>query len=201
MLATAYTLSDQLPGDLDVDATAERIPDSYVVKGMFFSRHVERLGPAFGDVMRGLKRPPAGGRYVGFRDYPQADYFRLSSSVALRAFARLPLREALRRLARDDFAVFASSTFGRVVLAVARDAHRALLTLPSVYSKMAPGDWTITGEELDDRCVRLEFGPQYGSWEYQLGQLEGLVLHYDARPEITISELEENVLRFDVRHH
>jgi uncharacterized protein (TIGR02265 family) len=194
------TSEEPLAGSLDPEALARGIPRSYVVKGMFFSRLAGELGLAFEALLPRLEAPPRLGRYVPFNDYPQSDYLRLSAACAAKAFPGMPLREALRRLGRADYGVFATSTFGRVILSVVGDARSALLKTPFIYAKMAPGDWTITGEGLDDRTVRLEFAPAHGTWEYQLGQLEGVVLNYGHSPITTIEELPERRLRFDIRH-
>lgn len=198
MSTVTITTTQPLSGDLDADAIARRIPRANVVKGMFFSRHVAQLGADFAKVAPALESPPRLGRYVPFSDYPQSDYVRVSTAVALRVYPRLGLREAMRRLGRDDFSVFGESTIGKVILAVVGDAKTALLKTPTIYMKMAPGDWTVTGEELDG-AVRIEFFPAYGAWEYQLGQLEGVVLKYGVSPTTTVSELPESRLRFDVR--
>jgi uncharacterized protein (TIGR02265 family) len=125
---------------------------------------------------------------------------RLSVMLARKLHPRQSVREASRRVARKDFDVFAASTFGKVVLAVIGDARGALLKTPFVYGKMTAGDQVVTGFELDPRTVRIEFRPHYGSWEYVLGQLEGIAGHYGRPPVITVSELPERTLRFDIEH-
>ena len=200
--ASAQTLSPDLTltGSYDVESRARNIPASYIVKGMFFSRLRSKLGDRWSEVELTLERPPRLGHFMPFTDYLQSDYMRICGAAAAASYPNLPLREGLRRLARDDFAVFAASTFGKVVLAAVGDVHRALLTTASIYGKMAPGDWTIRGEELDARTVRVEFLPDPGSWEYKLGQLEGVVMHFGARPLVTVSEPARGSVRFDVVH-
>lgn len=191
---------EPLKGDVDVEAQARDIPPSFVVKGMFFTRLRDKLGDRWAAFEKSLEHPPRLGIFMPFNDYPQADYLRLCGAAAAAAYPNLPLREGLRRLARDDFRVFASSTFGKVVLASVGDVHRALLTVPTVYAKMASGDWQIRGEELGDKAVCVEFSPHYGSWEYKLGQFEGLVMHYRATSRTTISEQAAMALRFEITH-
>jgi len=196
------TMTQKLSGDLDAEAIARRIPRANVVKGMFFSRHVTELGAGFANVATRLDAPPRLGRYVPFSDYPQSDYMRVSTAVALKIYPRLGLREAMRRLGRDDFSVFGESTVGKVILAVVGDAKTALLKTPGIYMKMAPGDWTVTGQELDDGAVCIEFFPAYGAWEYQLEQLEGVVMKYGASSTTTVIESQESrgtPLGFEIR--
>lgn len=197
-----YTIriGEPLVGHFDVEAEAREMPASFILKGMFFTRVVELLGDDWHEVQKRLQAPPRGGRYLAFKDYPQADYTRISGAVAGKLYPEVGLREAVRRLSRDDFDVFGSSTFGRVLLAMVGDARSALHKTPAAYTKMAPGDWKITATDLDARTVRFDWEGLYGSWVYQVGQLEGIVLHYGEEPSITVVELGPHRVRMDVRH-
>lgn len=188
----------ELTGTLDIDSIALSIPRNYVVKGMFFSALTSRLGPAFHGLVPKLDAPPRLGRYVPFSDYPQSDYLRVSALVAERAYPGVSIREALRRLGRRDYGVFADSTFGRVILSVVGDAGTALHKVPSIYMKVAPGDWLVTSEQLAERTVRIDFAPAYGSWEIQLGQIEGVVMNFHETPSTVVMQLPERKLRFEV---
>jgi uncharacterized protein (TIGR02265 family) len=192
--------SDVLIGDYDIEQTARSIPDGrgLVVKGMFFHRHVELLAEDWTRVSATLVDPPRGGRYLAFRDYHTADYNRVSGHAARKRFPAVGSREALRRLARDDFDVFAGSTLGRVVLSVISDARGALHKAPFVYEKLSPGDWRLVVTEVDSRTLSMEYVPYYGRWEYALGQIEGVVLHYRSSSRIRVYELTEQRVRFDV---
>jgi uncharacterized protein (TIGR02265 family) len=194
-------LTRPMTGDFDWEERAREIPASYVVKGMFFHRLVERAGSDWNDIQGKLERPPRGGRYVSFSNYPQSDYERLTALVAKKLYRQVGLCEAVRRLAREDFDVLASSTLGRVILSVVGDAHAALLKVPYVYSKVAPGDWVVTAKELDADSVRIEFVPNFGSWEYQVGQLEGIVLAFGKSPSVRVALLPERHLRIDITHN
>jgi uncharacterized protein (TIGR02265 family) len=192
--------TDVLQGDLDPATRATVVPPSYQVKGMFFSRLKGKVGDAWDEIARNLEYPPRFGHYVPFRDYPQSDYLRLSIMVAERAYPGVSLREGMRRVARDDFDVFAGSTFGRVVLAAVGDVHRALLTMAEVYKKMASGDWDVRASDLGPDVVVLEWVPSYGCWEYQLGQIEGLIRYYGADYEVRFSMPVPHHFRFEVHH-
>ena len=200
MTVESVRIGEPLSGDYDAETCAREIPESFVLKGMFFSRLAERAEAWWPEIEGSLQRPPRRGRYVAFSNYPQADYERLSAFVAKKLHPKWGLREAVRRLARDDFDVFAASTFGRVVLAMVGDARSALHKVPYVYEKVAPGHQSIRAEDVDGATVRLEFAPNYGSWEYQVGQLEGIVLAFGGRPAIRVELLPERVVRFDVRY-
>jgi len=197
---TTLTPAQYLTGTLDAEAIARGIPSSYQVKGMFFARLVDQLGAdGFARVEPELASPPRFGRFVPFSDYPQADYVRISTATAQKLYPNVSLREGMRRLGRDDFNVLATSTIGKITLAAVGDARSVLLKAPFIYEKLSPG-WRVTGEALDDSTVRIEFTPVYGTWEYTLGQLEGVVLNFGGTPTTTVSELPLKKLQFDVRH-
>jgi uncharacterized protein (TIGR02265 family) len=191
----------RLPGDIDVEAQVALISPEFQVKGMFLSPLVQGL-PAdmWDELCPRLQSPPRGGRYTAFRDYPQADYMRISTTLARHRFPEVGLREAMRRLARQDFDVFSASTFGKVLLAVVRDARGALLKVPLVYDKVAPGGYTVRGGELDDGTVRIEFENYPHDWAYMVGQLEGVVLHYGTDPVTVVREPTPGHVQFDVQY-
>jgi uncharacterized protein (TIGR02265 family) len=189
-----------LHGSYDVEAELRRVPDDYRVKGMFFDRLMLVLAGDFEQLRPRLLEPPERARYVSFRDYPGADFVRLVAAAGRKAHPRVALREAIRRLALDDFKVFASSVVGKVTLAVASDPRAILRKVPFVYRSLAPGCWDITAEDLDPRTVRLDFRPFIGRWEYAVGQFESALLHYRPRSVIHVSELERGHVRFDVEH-
>lgn len=176
------------------------MPASHVVKGMFFRPLVKELGPAGWEALvPSLRWPPRSGRYVAFKDYPQHDHLLVLGALARERYPRVSLREALRRLAREDVRTFAESTFGGVMLSLVRDARGALHKIPMVYERVARGDWTISTSDGADGTVSLEFERYYGDWSYTLGQLEGVVIHYGGAPQTTVHELGDRRVRFDVR--
>jgi hypothetical protein len=69
-----------------------------------------------------------------------------------------------------------------------------------MYMKVASANWTITGEEIDKGAVRITFAPVLGPWEFQLGQLEGVVLAFGKTPLVRVEELPKGAVRFEVRH-
>lgn len=200
MTRTTVTPADPLVGSLDLEAVIRVIPEGFHAKGMFFARIANQLGGGFEALLPKLAAPPKLGRYVPFSDYPQGDYMRICAAVAQKLYPSVGLREGFRRISRDDFGVFASSTLGKIFLAAVGDVRSALLKVPSIYQKMAPGSWTVRGEELDASTIRLEFGPHPGAWEFQLGQLEGVVLNYGGTPLTTIVTLPDRKIQFDIRY-
>jgi uncharacterized protein (TIGR02265 family) len=198
VIVESLTPGRMLEGTFDEDEIAKSIPERNQVKGMFFGRFVEALAGDWRSVERRLFQPPRDGRYVLFSDYPQHDYFRLYCATSRKLFPALGISEAIRRLGRQDFQVFAATTLGRVLLSMVSDARGALHKLPLVYSKVIRANWTVHTRDMDARTVRVEMDPHYGRWEYQAGQFEGIVLAMGEEPTISIHELSVRGLRFDV---
>jgi uncharacterized protein (TIGR02265 family) len=199
MFDTKLTPDSPFEGGLDLEAAIATIPITYLVKGMFCSRFTELLGADFQSVAPKLIAAPRAGRYVAFKDYPQADYTRLAAAAALKCFPRLGLREALRCVARDDLATFAASMIGKVVLGLAGDARTTLLRSPDAYSRVAPGAG-VESMDLDARTVRVVFTGFRGMPEYTIGQFEGVVMSFGGRPTTVLRDLGSDRLAFDVTH-
>lgn len=176
-----------LSGEFDVEETVRAMPSDHCVKGMFFARLSQQLGDGWRDIHSTLERPPKHGRYVPFTDYPQRDYVRLYAAAARKRFPALPLRESIRRLARNDIDVFADSMVGGVMLAMVGDARSALAKLPLAYAATLRSSMKLRVEQLDDG-VRITFDPHFGRWEYQLGQIEGVIAAFGTRSRIATSE-------------
>lgn len=199
MFDTALRPETTLSGALDIEALISRTPRSYTVKGMFCTRFADMLGDTYQRIEPKLAAPPRGGRFVAFKDYPQADYTRIVAAAAAKRFPELGLCEAMRRIARDDIATFSSSMFGRIVLTVIGDARTSLLRVPDAYHRIAPGP-TVRAEDLDAHVTRITFDGYCGSVEYVLGQLEGIVLSYGRTPVVTVHKSGAGALHFDVVH-
>lgn len=198
---TAFTVepTERLEGPIDVDAIAASIPPDYTVKGMFCSRFFDSLGSDWKALLPKLKAPPRLGRYLPFQNYPQGDYAVLCAAVAAKRFPRVSMREGVRRLAREDLAVFAESMIGKVVLALAGDARTTLLRVPEAYARVTSGS-TLAAMELDAGTVRIEFRGYHGMSDYTLGQMEGVVLHYGGAPRTTVTWVSGDQVTYDVRH-
>jgi uncharacterized protein (TIGR02265 family) len=163
---------------VDAEARFARFPRHYTLKGMFFTR-VIGLGARFFDAVRPkLIDPPRAGRYVAFADYPQVDYSRIAHAVATGLTPTLPVPEAMRQLARRDLSTFATSSIGRVSLAMLRDAEAAVLKLPDLYAAVLHGG-IVTGRSLGKNEIEFTFSDYYGWVDcYPVGTIEGLVDRY-----------------------
>lgn len=199
MIDVVIRPTDVLDHTIDLQARIDEVPREWEVSGMFFSRLVTAVGPGWRERLTGLERPPRTGRYIPFKAYPQRDYSRFIAAAAERKYRDLPVPEAIRRIARADFDVFAKSTFGKVVLAAVGDARAALHKAPMVYAKVAPGFERFTTADLNDDVVRIDFQPQLGFWEYQVGQWEGIVSHWYPHVEIAARQLEDRLVQYDVK--
>lgn len=167
-------------GGYELEATLAQIPGAQQVKGMFFSRHIERLGAEWARVEAQLVGPPRFGRYVPFIDYPLIDYSRVAHESAAIAHPGLPGQEAMRRTARDDQSEFAQSTLGAVMLSVVSNARSMLLKYPTAYERCVRGQ-TLSATELGANQIRFDFTGMHGICTYTVGQIEGMVLTYQDR--------------------
>lgn len=163
----------------------QEIPRSYTVKGMFCADLAEALGAAFPPLLEKLEQPPRGGRYLTFTDYPQRDHLLLTFALCDKRFPGVDNRQAQRLLARHDVHTLGRSTVGRIMLALAGDATAALMHIPEVYRRVTHGQ-RVEASVGEGGEVRLDFIENYGGWEYNLGQVEGIVAHYRRRPTIDV---------------
>ena len=187
-LVTEHT--EPFTGRIDLDAFLERYPPHDTIKGMFFGRLVETLG-GVAAFERQLRSPPKLGRYVPFVDYPLRDYMFLTNRAVEKRYGALGPREGLRRLARDDLAIFGESVVGRIMLEVAGNAHATLMATPRAYAVVSTGLLSVTSESLGVDRVRLVFRHAYGAWEYTVGQVEGMCAYFGAKARCTVTPATE----------
>ncbi len=186
-----------LAGDIDTSTALSVFPREHTLKGMFFSRFVKELGAEWPRIERRLIAPPRLGTYLPFADYPLVDHADIALVVARKRAPGLPHREALRRLARQDIGTFLDSTIGRVTAAVVSSPRAALLALPDAYKRVVTGP-TLRASALADDRIRLSFVSAFGLWEYQIGQIEGIVRHYGGQPRTRCSLEADGVRAYDV---
>lgn len=168
-----------LAGGYDLAQVLRTMPDGQLVKGLFFGRHVARLGREWPRVQATLEAPPRLGRYLPFSDYPVRDYSRVVHEVSLVSYPGAARYESLRQTARDDQGEFSSSTLGAVMRAMVHDAHGMLMAYPNGYSRCVIGQ-SCRAESLPGRGVRLVYAGVFGIGAYTVGQVEGMVLaHQD----------------------
>jgi uncharacterized protein (TIGR02265 family) len=187
-----------LTGEVDRDAMRQEIPSSYTVKGMFCADLAVALGSAFPPLLAKLEQPPRGGRYLTFTDYPQRDHLVLTFALCDKRFPGLCTRQAQRLLARQDVHTLGHSTVGRIMLALAGDATAALLRVPEVFRRVTKGQ-QVEATVLEDGAVRIAFVENYGGWEYNLGQVEGIVAHYGRRATVEVELPRPGYQTFVVR--
>ena len=191
------TPSQTLGENVSVHELFKDFPRTHTVKGMFLARMVTELGSAWDTVEGDLIAPPRWGKYLPFADYPMIDQGILSFAAAARRHPRLPLGEAVRRLARDDIQVFLQSTVGRITASVVDGARSALLAVPLGYKHTVKGCW-YEAEATGERSVRLVLHDLGGAWGYQLGQLEGIVMNWGGTPRTTCAQLDARRRSFTI---
>lgn len=200
-----YHLTPDEPLRLDMEEAeaVRRTPPSYRVKGMFISPLVRMLGDEWAHAVKELGNPPRMGRYLPFNDYPQRDLLKLIYRLGRRDHPGVGAFEMFRRFAQRDFATFADSTLGRVVLTTIAEPVSALLKFPDVYAKVAPGPWKLSAEQLGPRRVAIQIENHPGVWGAQVGQFEAIVSSFNGRAEfeIQVEDTAEDLstVRFEVR--
>lgn len=159
-------------------------PKDHAIKGMYFSRLVARLSAAELEAAN-LWALPRDARYLPFKSYPQHDYSRISYLAAIKRHPRLSTREAMRRIARQDFEQLAASRVGKITLAFVGSCEEALMRLPDLYRLSVTGPTFVS--ERRSEAVRLTFADYHG-WldSYTLGTLEGIVQHYGHSPRLSV---------------
>lgn len=189
---------DPVPDERIMDDYLDRLdPARFRVRGMFFTSLVKRLGADYASIVPFLAEPPPG-KYVPFRSYPQHDHLLLLAVLAQREYGAHSHAEGMRRLAREDFHTFVSSTLGKVLMAMAGDPRAALAKLPAIYENVAPKSQRVRYELLPDGRVQLDFAPVPGVYSYQLGQIEEIVGNWDHPTSIEIWLGAEDRVRFVV---
>ena len=181
-----------LEGDLDEEQNIEALPEWYSVKGMFLTPFAEALGSdGWAEVEPKLVMPPKRGKYIAFKDYPQRDHFRLAAALARRQHPGASLREAMRRVSRSDFEIFGKSVIGRVMMTIAGSAQSTLGALPEAYRRVVKGQKIVT-TPLTETRVRVDVHDDPAGWEYNLGQVEGIVLHFEPRCTTTVEVVSDS---------
>jgi len=187
-----FDSQDSLDFGVDAEQRFGHFPKGFTLKGMFFARLLTLSERVFPEVRSKLVEPPRGDRYLPFHDYPQVDYSRLAYAVAMRLHRGSSAPEAMRLVARQDFATFAASAVGRVSLALMGNAERAILKLPSAYAAVMKGG-TVTASSTGKDEFEVVFRDFYGWVDcYPMGTLEGLVKHFGRSCSI-VAELESGI--------
>ncbi len=187
-----FDSQDSLDFGIDAEQRFGHFPKGFTLKGMFFARLLTLNERVFPEVRSTLVEPPRGDRYLPFHDYPQVDYSRLAYAVAMRLHRGTSAPEAMRLVARQDFATFAASAVGRVSLALMGNAERAILKLPSAYAAVMKGG-TVAASSTGKDEFEVVFRDFYGWVDcYPMGTLEGLVKHFGRSCSI-VAELESGI--------
>ncbi len=200
LLAGSPFTTDKLLRATDAwDDVVESIGVGHRIRGMFISPVVGLLDDnARAAVLRTLGEPPRGGVFVPFLSYARRDYLRIVLAAARASVDDVALAERIRRIARNDFATFSASVFGKTIRAAVPTARAALLKTPQVYAVVAPADDGVVVGGPVDGGVELVFRRYPILWPYHLGQLEGMVKSYNEACAIDV-DVEEDVVVYRVR--
>lgn len=161
-----------LSHDLDMEERIAGATPADTIKGMFF-------GPI--DRMVGSE-----GKRLPFRDYPLADYFRAVHRAAVARYPDVPISEAVRRVAGNDFEEFAESRVGRVSLALTGDVRSTLERAGRLYDLVLAGTTKVRSWR-DGDVLRLSYRDYPGPVEvYPIGTIEGTCRHFGVEWEIDV---------------
>jgi uncharacterized protein (TIGR02265 family) len=136
-----------------------------------------------------LHAPPTGLRYQAFFDYPVADYFRIVHATAVTLYPHVAISEAFRRVAGKDFAQFADSKIGRVMLSFTGNAVSSMEKASVMYGAVLKGSASVQAERVPEG-VQMRYRGYPGPVEaYPLGTIESTCRHYGVDYEIDIDIL------------
>jgi uncharacterized protein (TIGR02265 family) len=176
-----------LNGDVQLEALLRETPAYFSVKGLFIASLGSELPPdRWESVLETLEAPPSNRRHAALTNYPVRDLQRVIHALAESLYADLGTREGFRQAGRRVFSTFASSTFGRAIVATVGDAMSAILKYPSTYHLAAQGG-LASAKQLGPRTVRVRWDDYAGSSEYALGLLEGVALAYGHEPHARVT--------------
>lgn len=201
MLPGSLTITTRstLSHEVDVEARIAACPADHAVKGMFFTRLVDmamKAGVRPEDMP--LTKPVAEGRYVAFLDYPLKDYVRWTAAAGKKLHGRVPMSEALRRVAQADFGQFLASGVGKVMVEFMSDARSVMIRSGQIYGLVVKGPTITTREE--GKTVIVSYRNYHGPVEcYPAGTLEGACRHFDAPYEIFVDILSPTAADYHVR--
>jgi uncharacterized protein (TIGR02265 family) len=154
---------------LDAEAEIAAVPPEATSKGTWLSTLADRVTSA-GQV------PVVAGPFIGFKDYPGADFCRLLVQAARVVHRDVPLREGLRRIGRAAYNDINTSLVGRVVFgAVGRDIHRLMALTSKAYEVSGhPQRGEVVEHASNHAIIRLTCIFTFVDC-YQPGVLEGVL--------------------------
>lgn len=193
------TPSSTLSLTFDLETRVAPATPKDTLKGMFFKRVSElaiKSGVQWDAV--GLKYRPPGDRYAAFSDYPVADYFRWVAAVGRALHPRVSIAEAMRRVGSRDFAEFAESRIGSVMLSFTGNARSTLAKSGALYTQVLKGA-TVESEETRDGVV-IRYRNYPGPVEcYPIGTIESTCRHYGADYSIDVEVMSPLDANYHVR--
>ncbi len=152
---------------IELEAHLAALPPSATVKGMFLSNIAELAENRAG-------KRPGRKRYVAFSNYPMREMVELLPAAAELAYPGLPVREGMRRLGRQAYPTFSSSTLGRVVMSVAgNDPRSALHLAPKAYRLIGNAGTAKVVDRSDREAVLQLRGVWAWPESYNVGVHEG----------------------------
>jgi uncharacterized protein (TIGR02265 family) len=185
------------PSDVDVEAHLALLPPDGVIRGFLIAGTIAQAGKS-ADVHALAGLPDR--RYLPFLNYPVRDYVRLLVASAALAHPRAARSDALRLLAWSSFDIIAGTTAGRAMFSMlGEDPTRVLLLAKRAYA-LSVNFGTVEAQEIAPRHVRVSFRDYPIFLEStQVGVMEGVVRHFNGKPQVTATLADLGTGFLDVR--
>lgn len=132
-------------------------------------------------------------KYLGFKDYPVAEYLELLGQAAVRLQGNGSAKEALRELGRGVHGSFSQSLVGKVVLAGLGSGHDGARTglrwITRVY-KMTSNHATASIEEPTDHVAVISLSNVWSFPDaYHVGIFEGAAAAFGGKVSVGTSDV------------
>jgi uncharacterized protein (TIGR02265 family) len=175
-------LTPDFSAPLDIAALLPRIPETAMVKGMFFHSTLVLARKHGGQVAGGKRFQP-------FLDYTVREHVQVLAECAKIVYPGHSLRQGIRQLGRDAYSIFAGSLLGKVLLGVAARNFEAALRLTSkAYSLVG----NLSSAAVKEQTPTSAIVHLRGVWNvpecYHVGVFEEALADYKRRGLITIRQ-------------
>lgn len=172
---------------VDLDAQLALLPPRATCKGMFFLDPLERArrrDPG-ADVFALAGVTPR--RYLAFLDYPHAEWMRVALAAAAVISPSGRVGDGLRELGRHAYDVIFENPIGKVLFGPMGFDLDQVFSHAGVGYRLGLGFGTVRSERIGPEHHRVVFRDFPSFLEtFNVGVLEGGVLHYGCTPTVTL---------------
>lgn len=184
---------------VDVGDQAARLPRGAACKGMFFLDAIARARRVDSNFDPSRVAGVTPRKYVPVLDYPHAEWMRVAAAAA--AIVR-PGRvgDGLRELGRHTYDTIFESALGRVLFGPLGFDLGQVVAHVNLGYRLGLSFGKVSSERLDESHYRVTFRDMPTFLEtYNVGVIEGAILHYRAEPQVLIELKDIGHAVMDVR--